>query len=383
MTLRVYSFAPFPPVDGLEQRPICRRARPRPLGQSELLLTEAVVRKAPVRRMIVLGLAFLAAPLAAATTIPGFGSTGELSFAGWLASGGNDALEIALREPLPADLLAATRGENRALQVEGVAAQQINAALPFSAAPIESARPFALPALATPNASRALHCLTQAVYYEAGYESAEGRRAVAQVVLNRVRHPAFPNSVCGVVYDGSTRRTGCQFSFTCDGSLRRAPSPRAWADAERIAREALQGNVASNVGTATHYHANYVAPYWAPRLTKLNQIGAHIFYRWPGAWGRNAAFSSRYAGSESVGTPNLTDPTETATATESAEAAVLPADVTDRRTAQDLGGRLDVTKGWTLSIPSPTDTRGAYASALERQARVAAAAASANTSGTQ
>ena len=374
MTVRVYSFAPFPPVEGLEQRTLSRRARPRPAGESELLLTETLRPRYSFRRVAVLALAVLAAPLAAATTIPGLGE--------WLTGRGPDELEIALREPLPADLVAATRGEASARQIEGAAAQQINAALPFSSAPLESARPFRLDAVALPVASRALHCLTQAVYYEAAFEPVEGRRAVAQVVLNRVRHPAFPNSVCGVVYDGSSRRTGCQFSFTCDGSLRRAPSPGAWAEAERIAREALQGKVASTVGTATHYHANYVAPYWAPRLTKLSQIGAHIFYRWPGAWGRSAAFSSLYAGAEAIPAPRLTEDPDVALA--EAVPALLPPDVTDRRAPQDVGGRLDVTKGWTLSIPSPSDTRGAYASALERQARAAAAAASSsNTSGIQ
>jgi spore germination cell wall hydrolase CwlJ-like protein len=74
--------------------------------------------------------------------------------------------------------------------------------------------------------------MTQAVYYEAAYEPLQGRRAVAQVVLNRVRHPAFPNSVCGVVYQGSNQRV-CQFSFTCDGSLNRKPSAAAWPQPKR------------------------------------------------------------------------------------------------------------------------------------------------------
>lgn len=140
----------------------------------------------------------------------------------------------------------------------------------------------------------ALRCLTQAVYYEAASERDEGQRAVAQVVLNRVRHPAFPNSVCGVVYQGSERITGCQFSFTCDGSLARTPSVRGWDRAERVARQALSGKVEAAVGNATHYHANYVVPYWAPTLDKAATIGAHIFYLMRGVLGSPRAFHARY-----------------------------------------------------------------------------------------
>lgn len=140
----------------------------------------------------------------------------------------------------------------------------------------------------------ALRCLTQAVYYEAASEPDEGQGAVAQVVLNRVRHPAFPNTVCGVVYQGSERVTGCQFSFTCDGSLARVPSVAGWARAERAAREALGGKVASAVGNSTHYHANYVVPYWAPTLDKAATIGAHIFYIMRGFLGSPRAFSGKY-----------------------------------------------------------------------------------------
>jgi hypothetical protein len=121
---------------------------------------------------------------------------------------------------------------------------------------------------------------------------------VAQVVLNRVRHPAFPKSICGVVYQGSERKTGCQFTFTCDGSLARVPVPALWARARAVATAALEGSVEPAVGTATHYHANWVVPYWASSLTRSADIGAHIFYRWNGFWGTPAAFTGRYAMSE-------------------------------------------------------------------------------------
>jgi spore germination cell wall hydrolase CwlJ-like protein len=177
-------------------------------------------------------------------------------------------------------------------------ARKVNALLPPVTTPIPPARPFVLHAGAE-DRRRAEECLTQAVYYEAGFEPAEGKAAVAQAVLNRLRHPAFPKSVCGVVYQGSQLATGCQFSFTCDGSLGRgAPAPAAWADAQFVARRALNGFVAKAVGEATHYHADYVVPYWRASLVKITQIGAHIFYRWPGLNGEPGAFNGRYAGGE-------------------------------------------------------------------------------------
>jgi spore germination cell wall hydrolase CwlJ-like protein len=174
----------------------------------------------------------------------------------------------------------------------------INAAVPLSDAPNPAARPFGLRAVAEIDRMRALDCLTAAVYYEAATEPLEGQRAVAQVVLNRVRHPAYPNTVCGVVYQGSTRATGCQFTFTCDGSLRRTPSQSGWARARQVAEAALAGSVYAPVGWATHYHANYVVPYWSSSLLKAATVGTHIFYRWTGGWGRGPAFSSRHPGAE-------------------------------------------------------------------------------------
>ena len=171
-------------------------------------------------------------------------------------------------------------------------ARKINALLPGSGAP--PAKPFLLKAQTGAERARALRCLTQAVYYEAALEPRAGQEAVAQVVLNRVRHPEYPNSVCGVVYQGWERWTGCQFSFTCDGSLLRAPMPQFWRQAHEVAVAALNGRVQPVVGTATHYHADYVMPYWRPSLTKVGQIGAHIFYRWPGNAGMPRAFTSRY-----------------------------------------------------------------------------------------
>jgi Cell Wall Hydrolase len=130
---------------------------------------------------------------------------------------------------------------------------------------------------------RAIICLSQAISYEAGNEPESGQEAVAQVILNRVRHPAYPATVCGVVYQGSQRKTGCQFTFTCDGSLQRGRSAESMARARIVAGRVLAGHASALVGGATHYHANYVSPYWAPSLIKVATIGAHIFYRMPGA----------------------------------------------------------------------------------------------------
>ena len=146
--------------------------------------------------------------------------------------------------------------------------------------------------------ARALQCLTAAIYYEAAMEPDAGQQAVAQVVLNRVMHPSYPNSVCGVVYQGSERASGCQFTFSCDGAMARAPSPVYWARARRVAEQALAGYVYRPVGTATHYHTTEVSPYWAPSLDYIGTIGAHRFYRWKGAAGRSLAFNARYLGGE-------------------------------------------------------------------------------------
>lgn len=151
--------------------------------------------------------------------------------------------------------------------------------------------------------ARALQCLSMAVYYEAASESYNGQRAVAQVVLNRVAHPAYPSSVCGVVFQGSERRTGCQFTFTCDGSLARKPSRASWARAQSVALAALAGEVFNPVGTATHYHTHAVNPYWASSLDLIGSIGAHRFYRWRGNAGRVAAFSDGYSGIEPLAAP--------------------------------------------------------------------------------
>jgi hypothetical protein len=169
---------------------------------------------------------------------------------------------------------------------------------PEAIAPGHAAAPFDIGDHGKKDVLASLECLTAAVYYEARSEGTEGQRAVAQVVLNRVRHPAFPNSVCGVVYQGSSRSTGCQFSFTCDGSMRARREPLAWERARRVAAAALAGSVYGPVGLATHYHTTAIHPWWADSLKRAVTVGSHVFYRWRGEWGDPKSFRRPYVGSE-------------------------------------------------------------------------------------
>jgi len=179
---------------------------------------------------------------------------------------------------------------------------------------------------------------------------------VAQVVLNRMRHPAYPKSVCGVVYQGSARTTGCQFTFTCDGSLRWAPEPTLWRKARGVAERALGGYVDKAVGSATHYHASYVAPYWAPTLVKMTQVGAHIFYRWTGPWGEPPAFTGRYAGGEAYLTPAILGGIDSRTQG-SLLSPELQGFAADRRVTIAVAGEIRTYKVADASMADGTRTR--------------------------
>ena len=216
--------------------------------------------------------------------------------AGAIAGTASSTLRLPDRAATEAALPPPPAMENR--PVAPLDAFRINSAVPLVGL-TGVARPFVGGAASSIDQGRALDCLTSAIYYEAGQEPTGGQRAVAQVILNRVRHPAFPSSVCGVVYQGSTRQTGCQFTFTCDGSMARAPMQSSWARARQVAVAALAGSVYPDVGNATHYHADYVVPYWASSLAKTAVVGAHLFYRWSGGWGLPKAFGQSYSGRES------------------------------------------------------------------------------------
>ncbi|WP_375421002.1 cell wall hydrolase [uncultured Sphingomonas sp.] len=168
--------------------------------------------------------------------------------------------------------------------------------------PTAGAAPFTLRGIASVDRARALQCLTAAIYYEAATEGDAGQAAVAQVVLNRVRHPAFPASVCGVVYQGAAHR-GCQFSFACDGASTHVPTAAGWARAARAAALALGGRVFTPVGLATHYHTYAVTPAWNRSLVMTAAVGAHFFHRWKGYWGTAAAVTQHYRGAEPIIAP--------------------------------------------------------------------------------
>ncbi len=209
--------------------------------------------------------------------------------------------------------------------------------------------------------ARASLCLAQAIWYEAATESIAGQRAVAQVVLNRVAHVSYPGSVCGVVYQGSQRRTGCQFSFTCDGSMRRRTGGASWATAQRLAEQALSGQVFGQVGTATHYHTNWVNPYWAPTLNHIGTIGAHRFYRMKGAAGARGSFRANYRGGEAFPRPNLgsiapADPVDTATDSPALTRIFDEA----RNAAQSVGAAARTVRPGKHAHPARTQLRTGY-----------------------
>lgn len=129
-------------------------------------------------------------------------------------------------------------------------------------------------------------CLASGIYFEARGESVKGQAAVAQVILNRVRNPAYPKTICGVVYQNEDWRNRCQFSFACDNIRDRVNSKQHWKIAREVALAVTAGKIwLPEVGSATHYHAIYVRPNWARTMVKVGRIGWHIFYRtYGGGW---------------------------------------------------------------------------------------------------
>ncbi len=174
------------------------------------------------------------------------------------------------------------------LVAQGTDPRSLNAAIPFYNGRIHPAPPYTFKGTAI-DLSNARNCLALAAIAEGG-PSEQGQRAVMQVVLNRVRHPAFANSICGVVFEGAERETGCQFTFTCDGSLSRQYPLDSWEAARKRAEQALTGYVFRSVGNATHYHTDWVFPWWSPKLQKIAQVETHLFLRWPGYWGSTASW---------------------------------------------------------------------------------------------
>lgn len=248
---------------------------------------------------------------AQAERIDGAGAAGFSEEAMAAAAGGLDgsALSIARRHD-PYTVAGPTQRDRQA-ELLTARLEQLRGATPGRVEGLRQAN-YGAPVAAQPfrlggalEASRDLDCLTQAVYYEARGEGRDGMRAVAQVVLNRVRHPAFPKSVCGVVFQGAGRRTGCQFSFTCDGSMRGRVNRAAWDRARAVASSALSGSVYGNVGNATHFHTTGVSPQWRNSLIRVSQVGDHLFYRFGGRSGAGSAFTYAARRSTDADAPQL------------------------------------------------------------------------------
>ena len=216
------------------------------------------------------------------------------------ASPDRPSVSIAEREP-PELPLEFGRNPSTPYEVKLVAAVEAGQSAPAetTAAPasvLPPARPAGLETTIAPQSSdaaranyaslidpkdsaRQMRCLAEAVYFESRSEPEEGQAAVAQVVLNRVRSGIFPTDVCGVVYQDRERPFACQFSFACEGKSLRIEEPGAWAVATRIAKDVVSGvDYNPKVADALNYHANYVYPFWAPLLRRVDRIGAHIFY---------------------------------------------------------------------------------------------------------
>jgi len=168
------------------------------------------------------------------------------------------------------------RGTASLFESPDARALMLQAVLRGPTAPSEPAAP------AEPQIDARQHgCLSQAIYFEARGESQQGQVAVAEVIMNRVHSRAYPNTICAVVYQGSQRATGCQFTFTCDGSLNRRPRGRAWTQAQRVATAVMLGYARPVTQHATHYHTTAVNPVWSAGLVETTQIGTHKFYRFP------------------------------------------------------------------------------------------------------
>lgn len=259
-----------------------------------------------------------------------------------------DANVFSSRRTALARRLALAGTAGLALHV-GVSAE----ARPVAAAPVAAA-PFTVGGNLTDHA-RAARCLAYAIYYEAGNQSVDGQKAVAQVVLNRVRDPKFPRTVCGVVFQGA-RSKGCQFTFACDGSMARRPQAAAWRQAEAVAEGALGGTVMAQVGVATYYHADYVSPNWSS-LSRTAKVGVHIFYTPPGE--QFSELAARYAGGEPlIDVKKLVGSAIVASPPEPDLTQLLdfdPHPFVEPHAADDVGGRIDPGHGWAPAAPPPKD----------------------------
>jgi spore germination cell wall hydrolase CwlJ-like protein len=186
-------------------------------------------------------------------------------------------LVIAQQKPAP-QKAAATAPASAATPQTPAAAPQVTVATQLAS----GAKPDYASLIDPKDSARQMRCLGEAIYFEARSEPEAGQAAVAQVVLNRVRSGIFPTNVCAVVYQDRNHPFACQFSFACEGKSLRIEEPAAWATATRIAQAVVIGaSYNPKLVEALNYHANYVYPFWAPSLRRVDRIGAHIFYAMP------------------------------------------------------------------------------------------------------
>lgn len=250
---------------------------------------------------LAIGCAYLGGTTARATTlraqaerIQGATAAGFTEEALAAAAGGLDASALTIARRHDPYTSAGSAQRDRQAELLAARLEQLRAPGDPNLRRASLTAPTAAPAFRVANAldaSRDLDCLTQAVYYEARGEGADGMKAVAQVVLNRVRHPAFPKTVCGVVFQGAARSTGCQFSFTCSGAMRGRVNQAAWNRARTVASNAMSGSVFSRVGNATHFHTTAVTPGWRSSLVQVSQVGSHLFYRFGGRSSTGGTFT--------------------------------------------------------------------------------------------
>jgi cell wall hydrolase len=231
-----------------------------------------------------------------------------------------DAVEFAMKQPhgkivpsfaaaklTPAELRIAAEAASlsalaaepfRLASAESTPASAVQVSLPMASAMPLDMVPMPRPAPGAPPPSpaerlhlegkeriRAERCLANAIYFESRSEPVRGQMAVAQVVLNRAFSGFYPNDICGVVYQNAGRHLACQFTFACDGKSKAINERGAWARANRIAKQTLDGQIyVPEVAKSTHYHAIYVHPNWTGEMKKMVRYGIHNFYR-PFAWG--------------------------------------------------------------------------------------------------
>ena len=249
-----------------------------------------------------------------AERLQGAGSEGYTQEAMAAAAGGLDASALAIADRHDPYSVAGAAQRDRQAELLTARLEESQNGLRRASLTNPAARPFRLGSAL--DQSRDLDCLTKAAYYEARGEGVDGMRAVAQVVLNRARHPAFPKTVCGVVFQGAARSTGCQFSFTCNGAMRGRVNSVAWSRARDVASKALSGSVDAAVGNATHFHTTAVSPGWRNSMIRVNQVGSHLFYRFGGRAGSRGAFSYQPQPSRDADQPRLIqaglNPVETA-----------------------------------------------------------------------